>query len=478
MHRLRVAASGSALSRRVSEVVGVALFAAALIWLIALATYDPNDPVWFFSTGTHDVPANFAGRVGAFLSELSYQVLGYASYLIPAIDRRGRLALLLVPRRSTPSTPSWWARRCCSRCSSAFLGLTLGRVDFGPRAFRAGGYLGEWLGGFMSEYLSRTGSVIVILALMVAAVILATQFSFGRLFSAIFAGARQRRRRRASTAFRQWREERRKAQQRREVMVKYGKKDTPVVAKPEREDRRRSRGRRRVAARDEGRAVTADERRGRQRAPPVVQKKAATKTPVSPPLPLPEPERVERRLGSYTLPPVSLLDPPKAEQQDRRARADGFGAAARREVPRVLGRWLGRADSSRPGRHDVRAEAGRRREVLEGHRPVRRPLPGDAGRIGADRSHPRQGDGRHPDSESQSRSDLAARAARIRRLHALDVEADLRARQDHSRRAVHGRPGDDAALADRRFDRLGQVGRPQRDADRASSIARRRTMCG
>ena len=73
-------------------------------------------------------------------------------------------------------------------CGSAFLSLTLGRVDFGPRAFRAGGYLGEWLGGFMSEYLSRTGSVIVILALMVAAVILATQFSFGRLFSAIFAG--------------------------------------------------------------------------------------------------------------------------------------------------------------------------------------------------------------------------------------------------------------------------------------------------
>ena len=48
--------------------VGVALFAVALIWLIALASYDPNDPVWFFSTGTHDMPANFAGRVGAFLA--------------------------------------------------------------------------------------------------------------------------------------------------------------------------------------------------------------------------------------------------------------------------------------------------------------------------------------------------------------------------------------------------------------------------
>ena len=41
----------STVSRRVSEFVGVALFAAALIWIISLASYEPTDPVWFFSTG-------------------------------------------------------------------------------------------------------------------------------------------------------------------------------------------------------------------------------------------------------------------------------------------------------------------------------------------------------------------------------------------------------------------------------------------
>ena len=70
---------GSALSRRVSEFLGVALFAAALFWLIALATYDAADPVWFFNTGCQEPPANFAGRVGAFLAELSYQVLGFSA---------------------------------------------------------------------------------------------------------------------------------------------------------------------------------------------------------------------------------------------------------------------------------------------------------------------------------------------------------------------------------------------------------------
>src|SRR5215467_945041 len=68
-----------------SEFVGVALFAAALIWIVSLASYEPGDAVWFFSSGSHAAPANFAGRVGAFLAELSFQLFGYASYLIPAL---------------------------------------------------------------------------------------------------------------------------------------------------------------------------------------------------------------------------------------------------------------------------------------------------------------------------------------------------------------------------------------------------------
>ncbi|MEO6486638.1 MAG: DNA translocase FtsK 4TM domain-containing protein, partial [Thermoanaerobaculia bacterium] len=68
--------AASTFSRRVSEFLGVALFALALIWLISLASYSASDPVWFFNTGSDLPPANFAGRVGAFVAELSYQLLG------------------------------------------------------------------------------------------------------------------------------------------------------------------------------------------------------------------------------------------------------------------------------------------------------------------------------------------------------------------------------------------------------------------
>ena len=61
--------AGSTLSRRASEFFGVALFAAALIWLISLATYEPTDPVWFFSAGSGAAPdpalKNHTGSVGS-----------------------------------------------------------------------------------------------------------------------------------------------------------------------------------------------------------------------------------------------------------------------------------------------------------------------------------------------------------------------------------------------------------------------------
>ena len=55
-------AAGSTLSRRLSECLGVALFALALIWLIALVTYDPADPAWFFHAGASGVPGASSQR--------------------------------------------------------------------------------------------------------------------------------------------------------------------------------------------------------------------------------------------------------------------------------------------------------------------------------------------------------------------------------------------------------------------------------
>src|SRR5262249_4174191 len=157
-----------------------------------------------------------------FLAELSFQLFGYASYFIPA--------LLVVTGWNY-----FWCRSLEAAgtkatgtllllgCLSAFLGLTFGLVEVAGKAFRAGGYVGEWVAELLSEYLNRSGSLIVILTLLFLSVIISTQFSFGRFFAAAgvaaIAGVR-----RSLASYKEWREERRREQQRRDVIAKHTKK--------------------------------------------------------------------------------------------------------------------------------------------------------------------------------------------------------------------------------------------------------------
>ena len=302
---------GTFLSRRVSEFLGVAFFALALVWLIALVTYDPADAVWFFNTGGQVPPANFVGRVGAFLAELSYQVFGFASYLAPAI-------LVAI------GWHAFWCRAIDAAytktvglllmfgCTASFLSLAFGTLQASGRAFQAGGYLGDWLAGLLAEYFNRTGSIIVILTILFLSVILSTQFSFGRLFSQIGRHLATWARWGIETIRERWADWRRE-RTRQGVIKKHldrtgaSSARTEVLAKSHPPTPRRTRKRRQTPQPEP--AGDASIRPGL----PVAHAQVK-----APPLPLPEPPvktPSERRLGAFTLPPAALLDSPKAVQK-------------------------------------------------------------------------------------------------------------------------------------------------------------------
>jgi S-DNA-T family DNA segregation ATPase FtsK/SpoIIIE len=319
----------STASRRVREFVGVALFAAALIWIVSLATYEPSDPAWFFSTGAHAVPANFAGRVGAFLAELSFQLFGYASYLVPAI-------LVVVGwnyfwcRKVDAAVTKASGAALLFGCISAFLSLVFGTLAVSSKPFRAGGYLGEFLARELADYLNRTGSLIVILTLIFLSVIMSTQFSFGRFFGAIFESVKDAALRAVDTVH-AWREERRRERERRAVIAKHTKKGTPApeVAKLAREtketrDLKDPRPLTTAAIFDDPDPARPSKgpRAAKTEAPRSVAPPKPPKVtmPAAPPLPLTDSEPVtrapaERRKGEFSLPPVALLDAPKTERK-------------------------------------------------------------------------------------------------------------------------------------------------------------------
>jgi S-DNA-T family DNA segregation ATPase FtsK/SpoIIIE len=318
--------SRSTISRRVSEFVGVVLFAAAIIWLISLASYEPSDPVWFFSAGSHAIPVNFAGRVGAFLAELSFQMFGYASYLAPALLVLLGWHFFWCRPLDAAGTKATGAVLLFA-CLSTFLSLVFETLQVSDKPFRAGGYTGEWLALELSEYLNRTGSVVVILTLVLLALIMSTQFSFGRFFAAVFTAVGEGSRR-GLASFRDWREERRREKQRREVIAKHTKKGTQPDTKP-------------VAAGPSSEALPLKASRNRDIEEPATAApafgNAKSFVPPKPPkvsLPTPAPllsdseptarAQRERRKGEYVFPPLALLDAPKTERKiDERELMDG-----------------------------------------------------------------------------------------------------------------------------------------------------------
>jgi S-DNA-T family DNA segregation ATPase FtsK/SpoIIIE len=334
---------GSTVSRRLSEFVGVALFALALMWLVALATYSTSDPVWFFNTGSDHPPANFAGRVGAFMAELSYQTLGYSAYLIPIVMVVLGWHYFWCRSLDAAYTKLIGAALLFS-CVSAFLSLAFGTLDVSGKTFRAGGYMGDWLAGGLAEYLNRTGSIILILTLLFLAIILSTQFSIGRLFSAIAQLVRDRGQA-LLAKYRERREERRRDKQRQEVLkkhldrvpkesrpkiagtpepseaidarpiVKAGRDDRPTEDAPKKPSR---------TAAMVGAAAAALKAASSRPTPPAATIRRPPPAEAS--LPLPEPEKLpaERKRGTYITPPLALLDSPKGERKiDERELMDG-----------------------------------------------------------------------------------------------------------------------------------------------------------
>jgi DNA segregation ATPase FtsK/SpoIIIE, S-DNA-T family len=319
---------GSTVSRRVSEFVGVAMFAAALFWIVSLASYEPSDPAWFFRVGVEGSTANFAGRVGAFLGELTFQLVGYTAFVIP-------VALIVA------GWNYFWCRSVDAPATKVFGALLLfGSVStFLSMAFRqtgatgmashtGGGYLGSFLSAEMTSYLGQTGSVIILLALLFISIIVSTQFSFGRAFAALFnlaattSGT-------LITSYREWREERQRDKQRREVIAKHTKKAGADAAAVKELSDAGAKASRRRSGQDGDQAGIQAAAAAQPEAKSIVPAQRARPFIPAPPLPLVDSEPTtkapaERRVGDYTLPPLALLDAPKTERKiDERELMDG-----------------------------------------------------------------------------------------------------------------------------------------------------------
>ncbi len=314
-------ANGDSRKTRLAEFFGLSAFALALMLLISLATYNPNDPAPFFKAGANGPARNFIGPFGAFLAEMLIpQLFGIAAMLIPMV--LGVLGWKLFWCKPIEAPYTKGAGLTLLLLSlAAFLTLTFGTVTLEGEAVRAGGAVGELLSSILLGSFNRTGAYIVVATSVFVSLILATQFSFAAALAAVGAFVATRLRA-LQTGWAHYRETRRKEKMRREVIKKHtqNQKEADGGSVP--------RVRRVMAtAEPEETGIEVDDapRPAPAAAPkqqpfPFVATSEEDEADVDEPKEGPAPKRAARRSataaavrGNFALPPCSLLDEIKSD---------------------------------------------------------------------------------------------------------------------------------------------------------------------
>jgi DNA segregation ATPase FtsK/SpoIIIE, S-DNA-T family len=270
-------------ARGLRESAVIAIGVAAIVLLIALATYNPCDPGFTIagacpganSPGVH----NRIGLVGAWLADALFFLLGRPAYLVPLI--LGASAWMV--HRRAPAEPA--SRINSVVRASGFLlllvascGLATLNWHSGVLRYTAGGVLGRGVGYGLKDGLGFLGATLLLLAAWMAGLSLSFEVSWftvmDRLGSWIWAAIGWLRERRASA------------------------KDVAVGKE------------RRAARRD---SVVSEQKRTAARTPPRIEPAAAS---------VEKSERVEKERQvplfdppqAGELPPLSLLDDPPARE--------------------------------------------------------------------------------------------------------------------------------------------------------------------
>ncbi|MGA0585642.1 DNA translocase FtsK [Dyella sp. KRB-257] len=171
------------LKRRLREAGALLLLPLALYLLVCLFSYNEQDPSWGH-VGTVEHARNFGGAIGANIANLLRYIFGLASYAFPLLLLV--LGVQVLRHRGERAVHPW--EPSLRLIGFVFFFITLPAL-FALNASRpdpvmpqgVGGIAGQWLGNSLLEALGSTGAPLLLLALFLVAVTLATGLSWFRL---------------------------------------------------------------------------------------------------------------------------------------------------------------------------------------------------------------------------------------------------------------------------------------------------------
>ena len=162
--------------------------AVAVLLLVCLVTYSPQDPGPFFS-GAGGGVHNAIGPVGAWLAAVLYFLIGYPAYLFPFLLAWAGWMIFRSRKSTEPVNKLQVSLRAgglvLALLTAAGLGSLNWHVASGTLPVDAGGVFGDAIGKGMARGLSDLGATLLLLALFLSAVTVFTGLSWIALMDRI-----------------------------------------------------------------------------------------------------------------------------------------------------------------------------------------------------------------------------------------------------------------------------------------------------
>jgi S-DNA-T family DNA segregation ATPase FtsK/SpoIIIE len=168
---------------RGNEILAILFIALGLLLALCLisAAFYPNDPSWN-SAGQNETQ-NWAGSIGANVAAMAFQTIGLAAFLLPLL-----LFAAAWRRFHTSSIHSPWTRVVglvvLAVAAAALLSISHLRPLF-DSSVQPGGLLGAVVAQGLASGLSGVGATVLLIAIAATGLLLATNFSFVRLYEII-----------------------------------------------------------------------------------------------------------------------------------------------------------------------------------------------------------------------------------------------------------------------------------------------------
>lgn len=156
------------------EIAGLIIIALSLFYFMALVTYSPSDPSFnSYASGSRGTD-NLGGVVGAFISDVSLQLFGLSSYLLPAITFLAGIFLLIRKQIKIREAGKIAGLVLLLLASSTFLSLFKGS-DAGT--MDGGGVTGDAVSTLLTSYLNYWGACLFTTLALLLSLILSTGIS-------------------------------------------------------------------------------------------------------------------------------------------------------------------------------------------------------------------------------------------------------------------------------------------------------------